>query len=401
MLARLAKRASVQPSCSSVPSALRTTWACSNASKGKWRERTGMSAYDGAQRICFSTSAPKFKTYKINRREIRTLDPSRLESVDQQIIDVSNKSYPEIIFPNISPPPAPTTTTTTTNESNTEVEKKKALKTPYDRHRMIYALTYDGAQHRIKFPENTRGVLYYHKADPEVASSVRFRICDEPTLASFKSGRDLIEHEHKFDSNARLFSYREPWNIPLHAIACSESFYSFRAELLQENLVDSAMIDDLRAIGIPKRLTRALYSYNQAFIVDLSKRQIRLTLVSRHCVHDLELQLFSAYPDTRSAVGTYEGFALARLVLSPLREHIQDPSLLLQFVKFLTPIRRVRPEDMIKKPMLGKFLEYQDRRTGTFSPWAISLKWKAAGPKFVEAFGMPTPVKLGKKVLKE
>ncbi|KAF9550767.1 hypothetical protein CPC08DRAFT_715196, partial [Agrocybe pediades] len=325
-------------------------------------------------------------------RQILTLDPSRLDSVMQRIIDVSNMPYPRIIFPDIKLPPKPPLVTTA-SDSNTQ-PGKKVVKPPSNKFRLIYAVTYDGSDHRERFPEHTRGVLYYHKADPEVASSVRFRICEEPTLASFNAGHDLIEYEHELDSesSSRLpMSYRGPWNIPLHAIAGLRSYYAFRAALLQENLVDLALMEDLSRISLKKRLSRALYSYDQPFLVDLSKRQTSITLLARHCMHSLgSFDLFGElYPERKCAVGNYEGFALVRFVLSPLPQHAEDPSLLIQFVKFITPVRRVREKVMIKEPVLGGFLELYDRRKGTFAPFVFSLRDRAAGPKFIDAFGMP------------
>ncbi|TRM58868.1 hypothetical protein BD626DRAFT_437635 [Schizophyllum amplum] len=87
-------------------------------------------------------------------------------------------------------------------------------------------LAYTG-DHRIGFPEHTRGFLYFDLA----SLSVRFRILGGHDVIEFKRGSDLL-----------LLDGRTPWCISFHRVASWNSYAPIREQLLLDNLVSKQQI---------------------------------------------------------------------------------------------------------------------------------------------------------------
>ncbi|TRM58865.1 hypothetical protein BD626DRAFT_509861 [Schizophyllum amplum] len=85
-------------------------------------------------------------------------------------------------------------------------------------------LAYTGDQ-RTKFPENTRGFLYFDTA----SLSVRFRVVDD--AMEFAQGSDLL-----------LPDERTPWCISFHRLACWATYTSICKQLLLDNLITERQI---------------------------------------------------------------------------------------------------------------------------------------------------------------
>ncbi|KAF8184765.1 hypothetical protein BJ912DRAFT_493996 [Pholiota molesta] len=100
---------------------------------------------------------------------LRTLQPDRLATAGQQIIDLSEISFPAVYPLTITKPIVLSYATT---ELPPFVHKKVQ---------------------QIPFPQNTRGFFYYHSDpnEPELRAGVRFRICDRADR--FAEGHDLLD----------------------------------------------------------------------------------------------------------------------------------------------------------------------------------------------------------------
>ena len=124
---------------------------------------------------------------------------------------------------------------------------------------------------RSVFPENTRGVLYYHRDPllPAVAGEVRFRLCDN--LKGFDQGSDL-----------RILKL--PWAVSLPRIALVDEYAPLRNMLLKERLVDCQLMAELsRLSGLPFDQSMLFY-LGQPFIADLGSHWLQMHLVTNKSI---------------------------------------------------------------------------------------------------------------------
>lgn len=133
-------------------------------------------------------------------------------------------------------------------------------------------------QGRPSFPNNTRGVLYYHTDPslPSIAGEVRFRLCD--TIENFERGSDLHIRG-------------EPWSLMLAHIAFTPNFIGLRKLLVKEGLVDTQMMSDISKLPNLDKLDNrlVLFHLSQPFYVDLASHTLVLTLLTRTSVQKIKL----------------------------------------------------------------------------------------------------------------
>jgi len=156
----------------------------------------------------------------------------------------------------------------------------------------------DYKHRRHKFPSSTKGLFYYHRSEPEISSSIRFRICDNPSRASFSSGDDLL-------LPATDYGERHPWNIPLSSIASARMYGAFEECLLRENLVDPQLLNIIKGFNLGSPQRQPLYTLDQPFVCDLSSPMTWITfLTSKNVVRETNFRFFS---DVKLRTKIYSG----------------------------------------------------------------------------------------------
>ncbi|KAF4609510.1 hypothetical protein D9613_012227 [Agrocybe pediades] len=276
--------------------------------------------------------------------------------VKQKCLDLSNAKGFTARFPLLDRPFLPVHTSF--KEELPVTDKRSAVG------RVICPIGYkkvptgSGTWRALGFPRGSKGVFYYHKSVPEISSSIRFRICEDPTPSSFQAGQDLLLPSTDYGE-------RLPWKIPLLSIATKKTHRAFQQTLLDEGLVDRSVLEALRRLESPNiaRVKEPLYSIDQPFVVDLSQRiEVNFVTLKGH-VGPMQFDVFGLerlYP--------FSGKVRMCFVLSPLPEHRHVPSLLLQCLEIITPMKRVCESDIIEAPVVEEYFQ----RSGRI--WSYSLK---------------------------
>ena len=159
-------------------------------------------------------------------------------------------------------------------------------------------LTVDGT-HRLltysPFPVNTRGFLYLNK-HPKIpmASSLRFRLTQNPDPRSFAQGIDLQTE------------YGTPWQIPLLALATQPRFDVLRQILRRDRFVTDQLLarcQDLVATGKQRYYgvgpwSQLIFETRQPFYLDLSAPRSAIACVGIEDIIPVHLHksLPSPYP---------------------------------------------------------------------------------------------------------
>ncbi|KAF4609537.1 hypothetical protein D9613_012250 [Agrocybe pediades] len=318
-----------------------------------------------SQDLVYADSIPASVT--ATPRHVLTLDLARMSEVRQPTLDLSNlKSY-NIRFPSLD---SRQPLETTFGDPLPVMQNADGGVTSF----VFYKAARDaGSLLRGKFPPDAKGVFYFHKSDPQISSSVRFRICDDPKPSTFNAGHDLLLPPTYHGDNS-------PWKISLLSIASKKGYRGFQQMLLDEGLVDRSVMERLRNLASEHEWRIAklpLYSIDQPFIADLSQR------VSIHFVSLKGLVSCKQLPSLQVSWHKQEGKVRVRFVLSPLPKHRDHPSLLLEYLEILTPIKRLDEKDAIKMPVVGEYL----KRKGKV--WSYSLKDQAEGRKIADIFDIP------------
>jgi hypothetical protein len=216
-------------------------------------------------------------------------------------------------------------------------------------------LLYDnmtGTRDMISYPPGTKGFLYYFMSleKPRIAGELRFRVASSDDPASFQSGSDLMKPNG------------QAWSRPL--IVLSKLYPPLYGKLREELLVP----DDLDAVlstlphRFPKyRRSQVLYTLNDTFIVNFSSRQQDFTVITEQGIERLQISKlfsqrktsarFSPYtgesPSLESPIlmnlNEFVGSALVRFERSTLPDHIGTRSIVLRFLKIITPVKCVIP----------------------------------------------------------
>ena len=170
------------------------------------------------------------------KRQVLTLDPSKMVSLKQNICDISLGTRLRFSTSNVETTPR------------------------------IHLQRIDGCP---VFPEDTRGVLYYHNNPtlPPIAGEVRFRICD--SLEDFDRGSDL-------------HVLKRPWSLSLLRIVHTPNFATLRQMLLHEGLVDTQLMSDVSRLPAKMQDRLLLFHISQPFVLDLAQCQLEPNLVTRH-----------------------------------------------------------------------------------------------------------------------
>ena len=217
---------------------------------------------------------------------------------------------------------------------------------------------------------------------PRIAGELRLRVTSSDDPASFESGSDLLR------SNGR------PWSRPLHALP--KYYNPLYKKLREEQLVP----DDLDAIlstlslKLPNYRQSHLYTLNDTFVVDFA-HNLHFVVITEHGVGSLPFsQIFfdrrsikykkgasntGAYTDCHLSWYSYTdyphefvGSVLARFERSTLPEHKGTRTIVLRFLKIITPVSFVTDDNVCcpkEGELHGKFL----RRGLEHKVWSVNI----------------------------
>ncbi|KDR82904.1 hypothetical protein GALMADRAFT_238550 [Galerina marginata CBS 339.88] len=226
------------------------------------------------------------------------------------------------------------------------------------------------AKGHLPFPENTKGVFYYHEGfgQSKLSGGLRFRLCDR--LAEFSEGQDLES------------TLGEPWAIDLYNICRYRSYTLLRNFLVQEGLVDEDLVSDLQKIPSTNfRGVRWIYSIDQAVVLNLQQTRFSFALLTSKALKTVTIYRPVTDVCTNTRFNPYKGLVRVRFELSTLPEHTAiGPTLVMRCLDLLTPVECVSKayDNFLQRPEPGQlFLRRQ--RDGNYRPWAYPLKNRAHG----------------------
>ena len=147
---------------------------------------------------------------------------------------------------------------------------------------------------RDRLPPGTKGVFYYHlpPALPPVAGELRFRLCN--SVSQFADGKDLE------------VGLSKPWHRTLHTIVQGARYTGIRDLLLEEGLVDQALVADVEKLPRDRQHDQviSLYDIDQPFVAKLDATRPVIRLVTRKSLQAISLPLFNV---GRVSVNPYQG----------------------------------------------------------------------------------------------
>ena len=235
---------------------------------------------------------------------------------------------------------------------------------------------------RHSYPPDTNAFLYYTAPSerPRIAGELRLRITSSDDPASFASGTDLL----RIDG--------QPWSRPL--IAVSKYLLLLYAKLREDRLVPDDL-DSILSTFPPKKLKYSqsivLYTLNDTFIIDLSIDTLIFSVITEQDLgtvyfrkqfvdqRDLHGAPYTgAYANHCSQIDNSDssiGSVLARFELSTLPEHAGTRTVVLRFLKIITPVKCVIPlyDGYIRPPKEGEL--YQRGHTKPLCPqvWSANI----------------------------
>ena len=244
-------------------------------------------------------------------------------------------------------------------------------------------LRYDTAMTGMMFyPPDTKGFLYYFPSPKKtrISGELRFRVASSDDPASFESGSDL------------MMINGQAWSRPLCVVS---KYYIPLYEKLREELFVPDELDAALSTFPRKycnfRQSQLLYTLNDTFIVNLSSPKQILTVVTEQGIESLRLD--SLFMETRDGaklfpytgespsldfprlmtLNEFVGSALFRFERSTLPDHKGTRTVVLRFLKIITPVKCLIPnyDGSIVQPEEGEL--YQRIPRGKTVPIARSV----------------------------
>ncbi|KZP27523.1 hypothetical protein FIBSPDRAFT_1040078 [Athelia psychrophila] len=209
---------------------------------------------------------------------------------------------------------------------------------------------------RIPFPPSARGFLYLRASaeEPQIMWQIRFRITDNDSPESFKSGSDL------------LYPNQTSWFISLAALKSDRKEYFALRELLVRHELDIEHLVEKCIAGHGPISRPIINSLGQLFHVDFGYQAFKLEFVGFGEDSAFECRITSPLCTFVSPSGTdhtikqtpYAGSALCcfEAYSSPSSTH--PNTLALRIMKMVTPVSTVKPEfaHRIPLPQEGELL---------------------------------------------
>ncbi|KAJ7708090.1 hypothetical protein B0H17DRAFT_451136 [Mycena rosella] len=199
----------------------------------------------------------------------------------------------------------------------------------------------------IRFPDYSRGFLYYHcdsGAGP-LEGSIRFRLTPDNLPSSFLSGQDLLAPSGF------------PWQILLAQVACRDKYAFIGEQLVHENLVTREQLSRCRDVFGQRDLIYpqyTLFRLDSPFLVNFSS-PVHFTVVGEPRPVDLS-SLFKNQTLGERPYFPWTGSGIARFERSTLTKYAGRRVIHLRIDKILQPVtctvnarsyrgRVVRPEE--------------------------------------------------------
>ncbi|KAG6901138.1 hypothetical protein C0995_016580 [Termitomyces sp. Mi166 len=262
-------------------------------------------------------------------RTISTLDPSRLEPSDFNILSGMKAVY-------------------ILGRSDVTLTKPA---------RVTYTVV---SGEEIPFPPDTHGFFYLHLNPrlPLLSGQIRFRVmpCNDP--AQFENGFDLS------DANG------QPWCLDAVQIAHSVSFSTLKEQLRHGGYTE--FMQALSTIPKTRNARRKLYYLEQPFVMDLSYEDY--TLFSMLADRIRHSNLHSPFRDARcrwvaiNKTPPYTGQIVVRFERSTLPEHAGGNFVVIRVLKILDPVKPVDPhyDNFIEVPRVGELVLNSKRRLDSY-----------------------------------
>jgi len=186
---------------------------------------------------------------------------------------------------------------------------------------------------QVPYPPDTTAFLYYFTSPerPRIGGELRLRVAPSDDHASFESGSDLLKLNG------------QPWSRSLFQV--SKYYIPLYEKLREDGLVPDKL--DTVLSTFPPRVIRCqlLYSFKDTFIVDFNSAEMFFFVITepgmstRQCVVPFAERHYSSPMRT----SPYTGSALARFERSTLPDHKGTRTVVLRFLKIITPVKCVIP----------------------------------------------------------
>ncbi|RDB29746.1 hypothetical protein Hypma_013747 [Hypsizygus marmoreus] len=285
------------------------------------------------------------------RRVISTLDPSRLQ--DSDFIDLSAKPQnpqnprnphdqrPSIVWV----PPI-------TQQTSLPIYRRQA--------RLSYHVPGVGS----RFPENSRGFLYYHRdpKSPLTSGTVRFRVTPNAHASSFTAGTDLMAADGL-----------APWAMWLVTIASTSRYNGLKEILLSDGLVMPELMEHCRklvvGVGLLHSLNRMyrhmLFTLEQPFVLDFATSPC-FSVMGPLRIERAQLEFTRArrtIQRRKKMFFPYSGQCRVRFERSLAPEHAGKHVAVIRVLEILTPIEIADPTHtarhktgLFRMPTVGSLL---------------------------------------------
>ncbi|RDB31076.1 hypothetical protein Hypma_000035 [Hypsizygus marmoreus] len=305
----------------------------------RWQRRCNSS--DSSETIKYATIVKPQGPRPL--RVISTLDPSRLQ--DSDFVDLR----PDVRNPGSHVPSV---------FSVFPIAPQTSLPISRRRSRLYYNVSGVGC----RFPENSRGFLYYHR-DPNLpltSGAVRFRVTPNAHALSFSAGTDLMYSDG-----------RTPWAIWLVTIASTSRYNGLKETLLSDGLVMPELMEHCRklVVGIGgssmnTMYRRILFTLEQPFVLDLATSpyfsvigplRIERARIGFTMVRTIQRSKKVFFP--------YSGQCMVRFERSLAPEHAGKLVAVIRVLEILTPIEITDPTHtpryktgLFRMPSVGSLL---------------------------------------------
>ena len=245
-------------------------------------------------------------------------------------------------------------------------------------------LKYDAAMTgKMCYPPDTKGFLYYFPSPKKtlLSGELRFRVASSDDPASFESGSDL------------MMINGQAWSRPLCVVS---KYYIPLYEKLREELL---VPDELDAVlsTFPRRFAKfrqsqLLYTLNDTFIINLSSPKHILTVVTEQGYESLRFDslfmetrdgarlfpytgesLSLVFPRFMMILNEFVGRSLVRFERSTLPDHKGTRTVVLRFLKIITPVKCLIPhyDGNIVQPEEGELHRKTVRKV-----WSVNIDEK-------------------------
>ena len=237
----------------------------------------------------------------------------------------------------------------------------------------------------LPYPPDTNAFLYYFmpRGKPSIAGELRLRLTSSGDPASFESGSDL------------LGTNGQPWSRPLPYLP--RYYLPLYEKLREEELVSDGLdrvLSTLPSKFPSYRAPHRLYTLDDTFIIDFSCNRLYFHVITEK---GFETMLFiRTFRDRRKICNgapytgehtnrhllllydyshEFIGSALARFERSTLLEHEGTRTVVLRFLKIITPVKCVIPlyDGYICCPKEGELYQKKSGLKACQKVWSVDI----------------------------